>query len=269
MIFFALNGARMLLAIVVVALFTLPPAWAETQEEKGLAIAVEGDRRDAAFESVTAQMRMELKNRHGEESVRDIQVRTFEMPADGDKSLVVFDSPPDVKGTVLLTHSHRTGDDDQWLYLPALKRVKRISGRNKSGSFMGSEFSYEDIASQEVEKYTYRWLRDESFKGHDCFVSERYPVDLANSGYSRQVVWVDQHEYYPVRVEYYDRKASLLKTLSFDGYEKYENRFWRPARMEMVNHQNGKSTVLDWSEYRFRAGLVERDFDSSGLSRVR
>jgi hypothetical protein len=214
-------------------------------------------------------MRMVLKNRHGQESIRMIRIKTLEVEDDGAMSLSIFDNPRDVKGTAFLSHSHKIGDDDQWLYLPALKRVKRISSRNKSGSFMGSEFSYEDIASQEVEKYTYRWLRDEIYDGRDCFVSERYPVDKKYSGYSRMVSWMDKEEYRPLKMEYYDRKNALLKTLTITDYNQYLGRFWRAGEMHMINHQSGKSTLLYWSDYQFRVGLTERDFNKNSLKRAR
>ncbi len=86
---------------------------------------------------------------------------------------------------------------------------------------MGSEFAYEDISSQELEKYTYKWIRDEVYEGEDCFVTELYPVDKKNSGYTRQVNWIDKSEYRTMKVEYYDRKQSHLKTLTFKGYKKY------------------------------------------------
>ncbi len=242
---------------------------AETPEEKGLAIAREADRRDNGFGDFKAHLAMTLTNRQGEESTRVMRIMVLEMPADGDKSLIIFDSPRDVSGTAFLSYSHKKGDDDQWLYLPALKRVKRISSRNKSGSFMGSEFSYEDIASQEIEKYTYKYLRDESLDGQVCFVSDRYPVDRENSGYVRQVVWMDKAEYRPQKVEYYDRKDSLLKTLIFRGYRQYLGKYWRAAQMEMRNHQTGKGTLLTWSDYQFKTGLSERDFDRNSLKRAR
>jgi outer membrane lipoprotein-sorting protein len=195
-------------------------------------------------------------------------VRTLEVEGDGDKSLSIFDAPADVKGTAFLTFSHVTSLDDQWLYLPSLKRVKRISSKNKSGPFMGSEFAYEDIASDEVEKYTYVYLRDESCDDMDCFVIERRPVD-PNSGYTRQEVWIDKQEYRPQQVVYYDRKDALLKTLTFHEYRQYLDKFWRALRMEMVNHQTGKSTTLSWSDYRFRTGLTDRDFDQNSLKRAK
>ena len=241
----------------------------QSPEEKGLAIAQEADKRDTGFGDFTADMRMILRNKHGQESERRMRLRTLEVEEDGDKSLTIFDTPRDVKGTAFLNFTHKKGDDDQWLYLPALKRVKRISSRNKSGSFMGSEFAYEDISSQEVEKYTYKWIRDEVYDGKECFVVERYPVDKKNSGYTRQVSWIDKSEYREWKVEYYDRKNSLLKNLTIKEYKKYLDKYWRPDEMNMVNHQNGKSTKLVLSNYKFRTGLKDRDFSQNSLKRAR
>jgi len=244
------------------------PAGAETPEEKGLAIAREADRRYDDFHDFKAKLIMTLKNRQGEESVRYMRNRTLEVKRDGDKSLVIFDRPRDVKGTALLNYTHMKGDDDQWLYLPALKRVKRISSSNKSGPFMGSEFAYEDITSQEVEKYTYKWLRDEVYEGQKCFVVERYP-EYRNSGYTRQVVWIDQKEYRLLKIDYYDRKNTLLKTQTFKGYKRYLDKYWYPDEMFMVNHQTGKTTRLLWEKYAFRAGLKDKDFNKNSLKRAR
>lgn len=260
---------RLVLTLALSALALPLAATAETPEEKGLAIAQEADRRDKGFGDFTADMLMVLRNRHGQKSERNIRIRTLEVAGDGDKTLSIFDTPRDVKGTAFLTFTHKVGDDDQWLYLPALKRVKRISARNKSGSFMGSEFAYEDIASQEVEKYTYKWIRDDVLNGRECVVLERYPVDKKHSGYTREVAWIDKGEYRTWKVEYYDRKNALLKTLTIKEYKKYLGNYWRPDEMIMVNHQNGKSTTLYWSDYKFRVGLKDRDFSKHSLKRVR
>lgn len=242
--------------------------FAETPEEQGLAIAQEADKRDSGFGDFTAELVMTLRNKQGEESLRDMRSKTLEVEGDGDKTLTIFDRPEDVKGTALLTFSHKKGSDDQWLYLPALKRVKRIASNNKSGPFMGSEFAYEDISSQEVEKYTYKYLKDEPLDGEDMFVFERYPVDK-NSGYTRQVVWMDKSEYRIRKIDYYDRKNSLLKTLTFNDYKQYKDKFWRASVMEMVNHQTGKSTTLSWDNYQFGIGLKDREFDRNALKRAR
>ena len=253
----------------MLSLSLLTAASAATPEEKGLEIAKEADARDTGFGDFTASMVMTLKNRHGQESVRQIRNRALEVEGDGDKSMSIFDNPRDVKGTAFLTYTHKTGDDDQWLYLPALKRVKRISSRNKSGSFMGSEFSYEDIASQEVEKYTYKWIRDEVLEGKDSYVVEFYPVDKKNSGYTRRVTWIDKEAYRVWKVEFYDRKDSHLKTLTMGGYEKYNKKFWRAGDMQMVNHQNGKSTLIKFEDYKFKTGLKASDFSQNSLKRAR
>lgn len=257
------------LALLLSLCALVPPvSLAETPEEKGLTIALEADRRDLGWGDSTNDMLMILRNKQGEESTRTIRNQTLEVQSDGDKGLGVFDDPADVKGTVQLTYSHKQGPDDQWLYLPALKRVKRIAAEDKSGSFMGSEFAFEDISSQEVEKYTYKYLRDEILNGQDCFVIERYPV-AEYSGYKRQVVWLDKAEYRVQKVDYYDRKDSLLKTLTFMGYVKYLDKYWRPAEMFMENHQTGKSTLLKWSNYKFRVGLTDADFTQESLKRTR
>ncbi len=241
---------------------------AETTQEKGLAIASEADRRDTGFQDFTADMTMILRNRQGDQSVRALRSRTLEVKNDGDKNLVIFDEPADVKGTAFLSYTHATQPDDQWLYLPALKRVKRIASSNKSGPFMGSEFAYEDISSQELAKYTYNYLRDETLDGQDCYVVERRPAD-EYSGYTKQLVWVDKQHYRPLKIEFYDRKDSLLKTLTNHGYQQYLQQYWRPDEMRMINHQTGKTTVLKWKNYRFRTGLGERDFDQNSLQRAK
>ena len=241
---------------------------AETPEERGLAIATEADRRDAGFGDYTSDVKMILRNKQGQESIREIRSKTLEMENDGDKSLTVFDHPRDVKGTALLSFTHKTGPDDQWLYLPALKRVKRIASDNKSGPFMGSEFAYEDITSQEVEKYTYKFIRDDNLNGMEVFVFERYPVDK-KSGYTRQVVWMDKEKYKERRIEYYDRKYAPLKTLVLNEYNQYLDNIYRPHNMYMENHQTGKSTRILQTNFNFDVELTERDFDKNSLKRTR
>lgn len=257
--------------ILLAALLTLPlfnSAFAETPEEKGRAIAVEADKRDSGWKDQKSDMKMILRNRQGQETEREIRNKQLEVEGDGDKSMSIFDSPADVKGTAFLSYTHAIKPDDQWLFLPALKRVKRISSNNKSGPFMGSEFAYEDITSQEVEKYTYKWIQDETYEGRDTFVLERYPA-YKHSGYTKQVAWVDKEMYQPVKVDFYDRKGDLLKTLTYHGYKQYLDKFWRPDRMEMVNHITKKSTTLLWENYKFDNGFTDRDFDQNSLKRAR
>jgi outer membrane lipoprotein-sorting protein len=254
----------------ILALYILLAAGAiaQTPEEKGLQIAVESDERDFGFGDSQAELKMILRNKQGDESTRKISNKTLEVDGDGDKSLVIFKEPRDVKGTAFLSFTHKSGPDDQWLYLPALKRVKRIASDNKSGPFMGSEFAYEDISSQEVEKYTYKYIKDDKINGMDCYLVERYPVDK-NSGYTRQEVWYDKEHYRPMKVVFYDRKNSKLKTLNYENYKQYLNKYWRAEKLLMVNHQTGKSTDLIFSDYKFASGFSDSDFNKNSLKRAR
>ncbi len=238
--------------------------------EKGYAIAAEYDRRDLGFEDFTADLKMILRNARGEFSERVLRARTLEVEDRGEseRRLLVFDKPRDLKGTVMLTASNKLERDDQWLYLPALKRVKRISARSRTGPFMGSEFSYEDLGSPEVDKYKYRYLRDEPCLETQCFVFERYPKD-ADSGYSKHVLWVDKDHYRLARVDYYDRKGDLLKLLTIRDYRRYANNYWRAREMVMINQQTAKATTLIWENYQFQVGLNPADFQPSAMSRLR
>ncbi|WP_455203243.1 outer membrane lipoprotein-sorting protein [Kaarinaea lacus] len=260
-----MNNRLLLLTLLILLPFKLV---AETPEEKGLAIAVEADKRNSGWQDQKADLKMVLRNRHGQSTERTIRSRSMEVQGDGDKSMSIFDNPRDVAGTAFLSHTHATKPDDQWLFLPALKRVKRISSNNKSGPFMGSEFAYEDISSQEVEKFTYKWLRDETYEGKKCFVVERYPT-YEHSGYTKMIAWIDQEIYQPLKIEFYDRKSALLKTLTYHEYQQYLSKYWRAKRMEMENHQTHKSTTLTWDNFEFGNGFSDRDFDRNSLKRAR
>lgn len=268
---------RRFLMAAIVAMFCAGPVEAASTDadpggarSKGEAIAREVDRRDAGFTDSRASVEMILRDAGGGTSSRKLRVMIKEVidEEDGDKVLIEFESPRDVSGTKLLSFSHFNENDDQWLFLPALRRVKRISSSNKAGPFVGSEFAYEDMLSQEHQRYRHEWLRDEPCGEARCFVVERRPRD-ENSGYTRQVVWVDQQHYRPMRIDYYDRKDVLLKTLTYSGYRQYLERYWRAHELTMTNHQNRKSTVLRIDSYRFRTGLQESALHPARLAASR
>ena len=257
--------------LLAVALVSMPlsMAIAETPEEKGMAVFVEADKRGDGFVDNTSEMLMTLKDKRGNISDREMRVKGLEgTGGEGNKTLMIFDTPKDQKGTALLTFSHANKDDDQWLYLPALKRVKKIASKKKSGPFMGSEFSFEDIGGNEVEEFDYKYLRDETFDGQKCFVIESYPKDKY-SGYTRIISWIDQEHYRTLKAEFYDRKKSHLKTLVATGFTLYNDKFWRPDLLEMVNHQTGKSTTLKSKGTVFSSGLDASDFNKNSLKRAR
>lgn len=259
----------LIINLTAAAVLSVPAvALAQTPEEQGLTVATEADARDQGWGDSSANMIMLLRNKAGKESRREVRIRNMEVDGDGDKSISIFDKPADVKGTAFLSYTHATKPDDQWLYLPALKRVKRISSANKSGPFMGSEFAYEDLSSQELEKYSYKLLGEEELDGQAMFKLERIP-QYEKSGYTRQIVWLDKEHYRAHKVEFYDRKDTLLKTLRSTEFQQYLDKYWRPSKMHMVNHQNGKETELIWDGYQFGNGFSDNDFSQTALKRAR
>lgn len=237
-------------------------------EDKGRQIAQEAYDRDRGFGDSSSELVMILRTAAGQEARRELRIRSLEVSETESRTMVVFDSPQDVRGTTLLTHTFADKEDDQWLYLPAVGRVRRIAGGSRSGPFMGSEFAFEDMSSQRVEKFTYKYLGEEIHEDITCHVLERYPEDT-HSGYSKQVAWLDTEHLRIIKVDYYDRRGDLLKTLTTSAYEQHEGNYWRPGVMDMNNHQTGRSTTLEWKNYVFDSGFTERDFDQSALRSVR
>lgn len=253
---------------VAVWLLAITSAWADEAEDKGRAIAVEADRRDTGFKDSEAAVVMLLKSARGDESRRALRIKILEAATagEGDKSLLIFDQPRDIAGAALLSYANILKPDDQWLYLPEVGRVKRISGANRAGPFMGSEFAYEDIAAPALEKYSYRFLRQEPCGSLTCNVIERTPR-YQDSGYKRQEVWLDVTEYRPWRVDFYDRRDTLLKRLTYGKFARY-GAYWRAHRLLMENLRTGKSTLLAMTAYRLGVGLSEADFSQASLKRA-
>lgn len=213
----------------------------------------------SGFEDSIANMQMELINAAGDSKVRSMKMKVLEGES-ANKSLMEFLTPADVRGTKFLNYEHVERDDEQWLYLPALKRVKRIASKNKSGSFMGSEFSYEDLSASNVKKYSYK--EGEAaivlIDGAKLYESIAYPLSK-HSGYTKLISYVDPQTFLVKRVEYFDRKKELYKVAKFLEYKKF-GKLYRSAKVEMKNVQNSKSTLLIWSDEKIKNGLSERDF---------
>ncbi|MEM9145681.1 MAG: outer membrane lipoprotein-sorting protein [Pseudomonadota bacterium] len=255
-----------LLGAALIAALATGPALANG---KGFDVAARSDRSDNGFGDSRVELKMVLTNAAGSSSTREVEITTLERESEdvGDKSMVVFSSPRDIDGTALLSHAKILDPDDQWLFLPALKRVKRISSANKSGPFVGSEFAFEDITGQELNKYDYEWLREEACGEFTCDVVARIPR-YENSGYTRQIGWYDQTHSQLRKIEFYDRKDSLLKTLTYEEYREYDG-VWRSHLFRMVNHQTGKATDLVYGDYTFGVGLEDGDFVKGVLKRLR
>ena len=243
-----INLGKKIFIFSAIVLSISNPAYAND----ALEIAILSDQNNSGFIDSSSDMTMNLINRKGDVVTRKLRFKRLEVPGDGDKSIAIFESPRDVKG----------------LYLPALKRVKRIASKNKSGPFLGSEFSFEDFSFQEVEKYEYKFIGEEDYLNLKCFVIERTPLD-PYSGYTKQLVWIDQENYLIHKIHLFDRKSFHLKTQKFEEYKLYEGFFWQPHKVEMINHQNGKSSILLFENVKLNSGFTDRDFTQNSLKRSR
>ncbi len=243
---------------------------ANTPEQQGFEIAARSDRTDLGFGDSRVELQMVLRNAAGQQATRSLKIATLEKPDEsvGDKSLVLFETPRDIQGTALLSHAKILDPDDQWLFLPALKRVKRIASSNKSGPFVGSEFAFEDFTAIELNKFDYRYTGTEICGDYQCDVLERLPR-YENSGYSKQIAWVDQDVFQIRRVEFYDRRGDLLKVLELGDYRQYDNGVWRAHLLSMENIQTNKQTDLVYQDYAFNVGISDKDFVKGRLSRLR
>lgn len=270
------NAAAMTAAAIVLTL-ALPIALAvqpaAASEEKGLAIVTEQTNRDNGWGDFEVVGKMVLKNKAGKESIREFKSMTLEEldPSIGDKSVIVFTKPRDVRGTALLTHSNiEPNDDNQWLFLPALKRVKRISSSNRTGKFVSSEFSYEDLGAEEINDNTYKWVEDVACPGEETLTCAKIEITPKNkkSGYSKRISYVDMEEYRTYRLEFYNRRGDLEKNLTFSDYREYLGSYWRAHVMDMQNVQTGKSTTLQWDSYAFQTGMNANVFEPKSLPKV-
>jgi hypothetical protein len=164
------------LVLLATALIVLPGRFSQVSaaEDRGLTIMEDWRRINSGYRDELVLYKIVLVNSKGDRSERSLELRTLEGPEAGDKTLLIFKDPPDVRGTTLLTHENRGDDDDQWLYLPALRWSRRIGSSNKSTSFVGSELAYEDLAPNEVTKHQYKYLREETLDGVPVWVMTVY-----------------------------------------------------------------------------------------------
>ncbi len=247
--------------IIILSLLIISSIFALSNHE----VASKSDAAMSGFEDSISKLTMTLINARGQEKIRTMKMKILEGKEE-DKSLMEFLSPADVKGTKFLSYEHVDKDDDQWLYLPALKRVKRIASKNKSGSFMGSEFSYEDLSAFNVKKYRYSGDATISKLGDkEVYISTSIPISKY-SGYTKLVSYVDTKTFLVQKVEYFDRKNKLLKTSYFGKYNKLDS-VYRITKITMKNTQNDKTTILVWSDEKIKNGLKTKDFHKRHLKK--
>ncbi|MBM4204680.1 MAG: outer membrane lipoprotein-sorting protein, partial [Gammaproteobacteria bacterium] len=209
----ARNRVRIRMRLLLVLLTGL--IWScgvQADAARGREIAALEHAANHGFRDLSVEPQMELTRSNGKSTSRSLRLSQIETVAGTVKTLVVFDLPKAIADTALLTWSNVAADDDQWLYLPAIKRMKKIVSKDRSGPFVGSTFAYEDLADYAVDEFRYLFVREEVCESLRCGVIERRPVDPF-SGYLRQLVWVDTTDHRIRRIEFFDHRDTLMKTL--------------------------------------------------------
>lgn len=220
----------------------------------------DGDTRSAAIE-------MTLVQKSGHKRVRRLESRAMDVGKDT-KGILFFTYPGDVKGTGFLTWDYDSPDkaDDKWLYLPAMKKTRRISGKSsKTDYFMGSDFTYNDMSARSVDEEKHTLLREETVEGHRCWVVQSVPNDK-DEIYARRLTWIRQDCLMAVKGEFYDKLDKLHRRLTVSGIGQVQG-FWTAGLMQMENVQTGHKTLIRMSGQRFDVDLPPGLFTVSSLEK--
>lgn len=206
-------------------------------------------------------------NSGGRQLTRKMRQYVLEVSGSGNQTINVFSTPADVQGISVLTHSALNGNDQQWLYLPSVGRVKRISSSNRSGAFVGSDFAYEDLSSFEVEKYSYASAESTSLGGKKAIAVD-YAPRYSGTGYTKLRAYLDPGNYQPVQIEYFNRRGEKAKTLQMSDYKSYGGgATWRAHRLVMTDQRSGSSTQIDFSPFK-ADGTAASSFNSNRFQTV-
>ena len=214
----------------------------------GQQLAEYSDLYDQGWKDQVNQGQMTLFDAQGDSVRRSFTRMVLEQVESGDKLITKFLSPAGIKGVAVLTHENPGSSDDNWLYLPSNKRVRRISGANNTASFQGTEFTYEDLSSLDPGEYEWRFRQEQELVRD----GQKLPVyklhakpTYKDTGYSHIVVYLNRENWRQERIEYYDKAGRLLKTREAGQWYLHHGRFWRAQSIEMSNHQTGKRTRLE------------------------
>ena len=193
---------------------------------------------------------MLLVDKDGSQEKRQVRRYAKEVEKDLHRYLVVFLSPGDIKGTALLTWEQKGRENDQWLYLPAQKKMQRIAKGSKKNYFMGTDFTYEDMEPEDIDNFQYSVLRTEKVshdgKDYECHVVQAVPANedkARESGYSKRIMWIDKTNLVTIKGEFYDRRERLQKTQTNHEMENIEGTVWR-AKKTLMDHQEKKHKTL-------------------------
>ncbi len=217
-------------------------------------------------EDQSGQLNMTLENSRGDQRVRKIDqyIKDF---GNNEKKIMFFTAPADVRDTSFMNWSYDAEgkNDDQWIYLPALKRVKRISSSGSNDYFMGSDFTYDDLGGRSPSEDTHKLLREETLEGELCYVVESLPKD-EDYMYARTVTWIIKDKLIGLKKEFYDEEDDFLKTLTVLEYKNIDG-YWMILKSEMFNDQKNHKTIMEIGNLKLNSGLQDRIFTERIMTR--
>ena len=214
--------------------------------------------------------RMTLINKNGESKQRKVARLTMTNQQDLSKILIRFLAPRDVENTALLTWEAKDGNDDQWYYLPAARKTKRIASSGKKNKFAGTDFAFEDLRPENLSVHTYNLVGSEALEGQDCFVIEALPAnekEASESGYSKRKLWIRSDIYYTVKREFYNKKDQVEKVQTDRNLVNVKGTIWRANEIEMHDVQAGTKTVVVIEARSVEKGLKDSQFTESELEK--
>ena len=261
-----MKKAQIMSKFFIASLFFICASFASAQD--ALEIAKKNDKCDASKITVYSA-RMVLKNKNGAERVREFTSKTKKF-GDVEKSVFVFSKPKDVEGSAFLSFSYEAKadgtkqDDDSWLYMPALKKVRRISGSGKDEDFMGSDFTFDDLGSRGIYKDDFTLLGQEDVDGVSCFKLEA--KSTAVSKYPRHIYWIRKDNYFTQKSETYDKKDALKRVMTIKKAEVIDG-FYTQTSFYMEDVQTGHSTLIEMSSVSHSAPVDDNIFTTSALER--
>jgi hypothetical protein len=222
---------------------------------------------------LSVRQTMIMVNARGGDRRRELEYVTKTDADDNRKLLIRFLEPADVAGTGFLAIEHADREDDNWLYLPALRRTRRIAGADKTDDFMGSEFTYEDLESEKLELHEYTLIGADTIDGIATWVVEAVatdPTKIEESGYGRRELWISQDHHVLIQAKYYDRDGAYVKRFTAGDVRQVPGTGkWRAYGMTMEDVQRGDRTELDVAEYRVDQGVPDSYFSERYLRRGR
>jgi len=210
-------------------------------------------------DDLKGNLKMILENDRGDQRIREIN-QFIKNSGQDEKKIMFFTSPADVANTSFMNWSYEdeSKEDSQWIYLPALKKVKRISSSSSSDYFMGSDFTYDDLGNRKPNEDNHTLLRVEELDNSSCYVVQSIPVD-EDSMYSKTITWVLPDKWVGVKKEFYDEDGDLLKELTIKNLEEIKG-YWVITESLMTNVQKNHTTLMELSDLQVNTGLKDRMF---------